>query len=462
MSKDQQYRIEKDSLGEVKVPCDRYYGAQTERSLHNFSIGSEKMPLAVIQAMVLIKKAAAATHQSLGILSKDKAGAIIQACQEILEHHFDDEFPLSVWQSGSGTQSHMNVNEVVANRANELLGGNKSDHQFVHPNDDVNKSQSTNDVFSSALQMAALKEIQQLQSTLEKLLTQLQQKQQQFADIITIGRTHMGDAVPMYLGQRFSGYADQIAECMAIIKNTYQGLAQIPIGGTAIGTALNIPDHFIEHVITLLKQDTQLPLESCRNFFSHQAALDTLVNLSASLNTLSCPLIKLANDIRLMSSGPRCGFGEINLPVNEPGSSIMPGKINPTQCEALIMVATRVQGNHVTITNANSLINFEAHSFRPVIIYSLLQSITLLSDSIISFVTHCLTGITANKAVLEAQLDRSLALAAVLNTKLGYEKACQIAKKAYQDNSSLKEAALALGFLTAAECDELLNPKNML
>lgn len=457
------FRKESDSLGELNIPSERYYGAQTQRSIQNFPIGSEHMPLEVIYAMVELKKAAALTHESLGLLPTEKSKAICQTCDEITNGDWDDEFPLSVWQSGSGTQSHMNVNEVIANRANELLGSAKGTHKPIHPNDDINKSQSTNDVFTSAIQIAALQAVNTaLVPALEHLLTELSAKQQVFAKDITIGRTHMGDAVPMYLGQRFSGYADQIKQCLTQIQSSASLLAEIPIGGTAIGTCINLPEQYIEHVLTNLSHETGIMFKSCDNFFSHQAALDTLVEVSGSLNTLSCALIKIANDIRLMSSGPRCGLGEISLPVNEPGSSIMPGKINPTQCEALIMVATRVQGNHVTATNANSLINFEAHSFRPVIIYSLLQSIHLVSDAVHSFVERCLVGITANEAALKHQLERSLALATALNTKLGYETACKVAKKAHADNITLKQAVLELGLLDEAECDKLLNPENMI
>lgn len=463
MNKETMYRIESDSLGEIKVLAERYYGAQTQRSIQNFPIGNDPCPIDLIYAIAQIKKSAATTHLALGLLSEGKTNAIVQACDEIINREWDAEFPLSVWQSGSGTQTHMNVNEVIANRSNELLGGEKGIYHPIHPNDDINKSQSTNDVFSSAIQIASLQAVMaMLLPAAEKLYSSLIDKKDEFSHTITIGRTHMGDAVPMYLGQRFSGYADQIKQCIDSIRSICEPLSEIPIGGTAIGTCINLPSNYIKLMLDNLNRQLGLSLSTCKNFFSHQAALDLLVNTSGSLNSLSCPLIKIANDIRLMSSGPRCGLGEISVPVNEPGSSIMPGKINPTQCEVLIMVATRVQGNHVTITNANSLINFEAHSFRPVIIYSLLQSIQLLTDAMNSFVDRCLSGILVNEEILKKQLDHSLALATALNPTLGYEKSCQVAKKAHAENITLKQAAIALGLLTEDECNKLLDPKNML
>ena len=463
MTKNTTYRTESDSLGEINIPNQHYYGAQTQRSLHNFPIGDEQMPAAVIMAIVQIKKAAAQTHNQLGLLPKESCEAIINACDEIIAGHWPNEFPLSVWQSGSGTQSHMNVNEVVANRANELLGQDKGSHQPIHPNDTVNKSQSTNDVFSSAVQLAAHQELNALLlPALQALTTTLADKQKEFSDIIIVGRTHMGDAVPIYLRQRFSGYAAQINACTHNLQLACNPLCAIPIGGTAIGTGANAPQQYKQVIIEKLTANLNITVAPCDNTFAQQASLDTLVNTSAHLNTLACAVIKLANDIRLMSSGPRCGFGEITLPINEPGSSIMPGKINPTQCESLIMVATRVQGNHVTITNANSLISFDAHSFRPVIIYSLLQSIRLLSDSINSFTQRCLVGISANQAKLQYNLEHSYTLATALTPKIGYEKACKVAKKALADDSSLKAAAIALGYLSDEECDQLLNPKQLL
>jgi len=463
MTASKKTRIESDSLGEIEIPDDKYYGAQTQRSLHNFPLGDEIMPLEVIFAMTSIKKAAALTHKKLDLLSAEKAKAIVQACDEILDHQYDDQFPLSVWQSGSGTQSHMNVNEVVAHRANEILTGEKSAKEPVHPNDHVNKSQSTNDVFSSAMQIAALALIAgQLSPALETLKSALDEKAKTFSDIITVGRTHMGDAVPLFLGQRFSAYVDQIRQCSDIINAGSNRLGEIPIGGTAIGTGINAPEHYVSHMIHHLNEITRLPIRHSNNCFSHQAAHDVLVETAGHLNTLASALIKIANDFRLMSSGPRCGFHEITLPANEPGSSIMPGKVNPTQCEALIMVALRVQGNHTTISFSGSLGNFEAHSFRPVMIDSLIQSIRLLSSSMGSFSERCVTGIEANTEKIARDVDKSLALATVLNTKLGYEAASKIAKKAFAENKTLKTSAVELSLLSEAECDELLDPKKMI
>jgi len=463
MTKPAKTRIETDSLGDVIIPADKYYGAQTQRSITNFPIGEERMPMSIIYAITQIKKAAALTHLQLGLLSTEKSQAIVTACDEILKHEHDEQFPLSVWQSGSGTQSHMNVNEVIANRANELLGAEKGSNSPVHSHDDMNKSQSTNDVFSSSMQIATLLTLRNtLLPALIHLKDTLLVKEKEFSDVITIGRTHMGDAVPLYMGQRFSGYVSQLTAAIGNVMQRLPALGEIPIGGTAIGTGVNAPDGYAALMVKQLTRITGQKIEKASNFFSHQAAHDVLVECSGTLNTLACTLIKIANDFRLMSSGPRCGLHEIHLPTNEPGSSIMPGKINPTQCEAIIMVATRVQGNHTTISNASSLASFEAHSFRTVMIYSLLQSIQLLSDAMQSFADRCVKGLTLNLATLHKNVEHSLALATVLNTTLGYDAASKIAKKAYKENISLKQSSVELGLLTEEECDKLLNPRHMI
>ncbi|WP_133130755.1 class II fumarate hydratase [Legionella yabuuchiae] len=456
-------RIESDSLGDVVIPADKYYGAQTQRSITNFPIGEERMPMSIIYAITQIKKAAALTHLQLGLLSKEKSQAITTVCDEILKHEHDDQFPLSVWQSGSGTQSHMNVNEVITNRANELLESERGSNTPIDAHDDMNKSQSTNDVFSSSMQIATLIKLHNtLLPALIHLKDSLLAKENEFSDVITIGRTHMGDAVPLYMGQRFSGYVSQLTSSIDNIMQRLRPLRKIPIGGTAVGTGVNAPEGYAALMVKHLTKITGQKIENASNFFSHQAAHDVLVECSGTLNTLACALIKIANDFRLMSSGPRCGLHEIDLPANEPGSTIMPGKVNPTQCEALIMVATRVQGNHTTISNASAMASFDAHSFRTVLIYSLLQSIQLLSDAMQSFADRCVQGLTLNLAILNKNVEDSLALATILNTKLGYEAASKIAKKAYKENISLKQSSVELGLLTEEECDKLLDPRQMI
>ncbi|HIK35190.1 MULTISPECIES: class II fumarate hydratase [unclassified Thermosynechococcus] len=456
-------RIEYDSLGAIEVPADCYWGAQTARSLKYFPIGSLRMPLEVIHAMARLKKAAAIANRDLGVLAADKAAWIIQAATEVIEGRWDDQFPLSIWQTGSGTQTNMNVNEVIANRAIELAGGTKGSKTPIHPNDHVNCSQSSNDTFPTAMHVATVIELQErLLPMLRHLLAVLQEKVTAFADIIKIGRTHLMDAVPLTLGQEFSGYASQIAACQAHIEYTLQHLYPLAIGGTAVGTGLNAPPGFGDRVAAELAAMTGYPFCKAENPFAALAAHDPLVMLSGALKTLAAAMMKMANDIRWLASGPRCGLGELILPANEPGSSIMPGKVNPTQCEALTMVCVQVMGNDAAVGIAGSQGNFELNVFKPLIIHNVLRSIELLSDAGEAFTQFCLVGIEPNREQIQRHLQRSLMLVTALNPHIGYDKAAAVAKKAYSEGQTLKEAAVALGYLTAEEFDQWVRPELML
>jgi len=458
------FRTEIDSMGEIQVEGNRYWGAQTQRSRQNFRIGREKMPFPLIHAFALLKQAAASANVQLGHLPADFGRVITQACQEIVGGRFDDQFPLSVWQTGSGTQTNMNVNEVIANRASEILGHSlDSPKKPIHPNDHVNYGQSSNDCFPTAMHIAVLQKIHQsLLPALEHFLKHLKEKETEFKDTLKVGRTHLQDATPMTLGQEFSGHAHQVALGIERVLGCFSRLYPLAQGGTAIGTGLNCPKGFEDAFIKEISNLTGLPFETAPNKFEAMAAHDALVELSGILNVLAVSFMKIANDIRWLASGPRCGLGEIHLPENEPGSSIMPGKVNPTQAEAMTMVCCQVMGNHVTVTIAGSQGNFELNVFKPAIIYNVLQSLDLLADTAVSFTDHCLKGITANTAKLRENVENSLMLVTALNPLIGYDKAAKVAKKALEEGISLKQAVVDLGFLGAAEFDELIDPRQMI
>jgi len=458
-----EYRIERDTMGEMKVHADRYYGCQTARSLVHFRIGTETMPREMIRALGILKKAAALANNELGLLPDALCVPICLAADEVISGELDPHFPLVVWQTGSGTQSNMNANEVIANRAIELLGGELGSKDPVHPNDHVNLSQSSNDAFPTAMSIAAVEQIEhRLCPALEDLQHTLTRKAEAFSGIIKIGRTHLMDAVPLTLGQEFSGYARQVLNGIVRVHQTLPMLAELPLGGTAVGTGLNTKEGFAEGAAGLIAEMTGWPFTSAPNKFEALAAHDALVMTSGALKTLACSLMKIANDIRWLGSGPRCGIGELVLPANEPGSSIMPGKVNPTQCEAMTMVAAQVIGNDTTVGVAGASGNFELNVFKPVIIYNVLQSIRLLADGAESFQTHCVAGIEANERNIAAHLENSLMLVTALNRKLGYDKAASIAKAAYANGTTLKEEAVRLGLLTAEECDAAIDPTKML
>ena len=459
-----EYRIEKDTMGEVKVPADKYWGAQTERSRNNFKIGGQQMPLEVIYGFAYLKKAAALTNNELGVLSAEKAEKIAAVCDEILTGKLDDQFPLVVWQTGSGTQSNMNVNEVVANRAHVLAGNKLGEGKtFIHPNDDVNKSQSSNDTFPTAMHIAAYKMI--VETTIpgvEKLHATLAKKAADFKDIVKIGRTHLMDATPLTLGQEFSGYASQLEHGLKALKNTLAHLSELALGGTAVGTGINTPAGYAEKVAGKIAELTELPFVSAENKFEALAAHDAIVETSGALKTLAVSLMKIANDVRLLASGPRCGIGEILIPENEPGSSIMPGKVNPTQCEATTMVCAQVVGNDAAITVGGMNGHFELNVFKPVMIYNLLMSARLIGDTCVSFNDNCAIGIEPNDERIKFNLENSLMLVTALNTHIGYENAAAIAKKAHKEGTTLREAALALELLTNEQFDEWVDPKKMI
>jgi fumarate hydratase class II len=457
------YRIEKDSMGEIKVPSDRYYGAQTARSLMNFKIGGERFPRELIRAFGILKKAAALTNKQLGSLNAEKADLIVKAADEVIEGKLDEHFPLVVWQTGSGTQTNMNANEVISNRAIELAGGEMGSKKPIHPNDDVNKAQSSNDTFPTAMHIAAIEEIhRRLIPMVIKLRDALKKKSEEFKDIIKIGRTHLMDAVPLTLGQEFSGYVQQLTNGLERIEASLPRLYELALGGTAVGTGLNTHPQFAEKAAAKISELTGKPFVSARNKFEALATHDALVEFSGVLKTLASSLMKIANDIRWLGSGPRCGIGEILLPENEPGSSIMPGKVNPTQSEAMTMVCTQVFGNDVAVNIGGASGNFELNVFKPVIIYNILQSIKLLSDACESFTDNCVVGIEANKNNIKKNLDNSLMLVTALNPHIGYDKAAQVAKKAHKEHKTLKEAAIELGFLTAEKFDEVVKPEKMI
>ena len=455
-------RIETDSLGEVEVPADKLYGAQTQRSLENFRIGSQPIPIEFIHSYGYIKKAAAIVNAELHLLSKEKKDLIVQACDALIAGKLDAHFPLVVWQTGSGTQTNMNVNEVISNWCIQKVGGKLGSKTPIHPNDDVNKSQSSNDTFPTAMHVAAVKEIsQQLLPKLHILKTALEEKSNAFKNIVKVGRTHFMDATPMTLGQEFSGYATQIENGIRAIEKALPSLYEIALGGTAVGTGINTHPKYAKRVAEVISELTGYPFVTAPNKFEALASNDAIVEMSGALRRVACSYIKIGNDIRMLASGPRCAIGEIRIPANEPGSSIMPGKVNPTQCEAMTMVATQVMGNDVTIGIAGSQGHFELNVYKPVMIYNLLQSIDLLGDTALNFTEKCVRGIEPNLERIQLHLQNSLMLATALNTHIGYDKASQIVKKAYEENKTLKQAALELKFLTEKEFDEIVDPKKM-
>ncbi len=458
-----EYRIERDTMGEVKVPADKYYGAQTARSLMNFKIGGEKMPRELIRALGILKKAAAMANKELGMLPAEKAELIIKAADEVIEGKLDEHFPLVVWQTGSGTQTNMNTNEVIANRAIEMAGGVLGSKDPIHPNDDVNKAQSSNDTFPTAMHIAAVEQIvHRLIPAITELRDALAEKSEEFKDIVKIGRTHLMDAVPLTLGQEFSGYVQQLTNGLERIKGALPRLKELALGGTAVGTGLNTHPDFAELAAKKISEITGLDFKSAPNKFEALAAHDAIVEASGVMKTLAASLMKIANDIRWLASGPRCGIGEISLPANEPGSSIMPGKVNPTQSEAMTMVCVQVMGNDATINFAGASGNFELNVFKPVMIYNLLQSIKLLADASESFTRKAVVGIKPNREKIDYFLHNSLMLVTALNPVIGYDNAAKIAKKAHAENKTLKEAAVELGLLTAEEFDKVVRPEEMI
>ncbi len=456
-------RIETDSLGEMKVPADRYWGAQTQRSLQNLRIGGERMPQPLIRALGIQKKAAALVNMALGAMDDTHIGnAIVAATEEVIDGTLADHFPLVVWQTGSGTQTNMNANEVIANRAIELLGGEIGSKTPVHPNDHCNMGQSSNDTFPTAMHIAAVEQIEhELIPSLEQLHAALDGKARAFADIVKIGRTHLQDATPLTLGQAFSGYACQVEYGIERVRSSLPRLLQLAQGGTAVGTGLNAKAGFAEAFAAEVARITGFAFVTAENKFEGLAAHDALVEASGATNTLAASLMKIANDIRLLGSGPRCGIGELILPANEPGSSIMPGKVNPTQSEALTMVSAQVMGNHMTITVAGASGHYELNVFKPVMIYGLLQSVRLLADAARSFADNCVVGIEPNRARIDALLHESLMLVTALNPHIGYDNAAKVAKKAHADGTNLKAAAVALGLLTEDQFDEWVKPETM-
>ena len=468
-------RTETDTMGPIEVPDDRYWGAQTARSLIHFDIGPgkhdlnqsrfnpDRFPRGVIRAFGILKMAAAKVNEDLGKLPKAKAELIWKAAEEVMDGKLDEHFPLSVWQTGSGTQTNMNANEVIANRAIEMDGGQRGDKRVIHPNDDVNMSQSSNDTFPTAMNIAAAEEIEHLLlRNVMKLRDGLDAKAGEFADVIKIGRTHLMDAVPLTLGQEFSGYVDQLDHDIKRIKSVLPDIYELALGGTAVGTGLNTHPEFAARAAAKIAEYTKLPFVSAPNKFSALAGHDALVMASGALKTLACSLMKIANDIRWMGSGPRCGLGELSLPENEPGSSIMPGKVNPTQCEAMTMVCIQVFGNDAAIGMAGSQGNFELNVFKPVIIHNLMHSIRILGDACRSFLEHCVEGLAPNREQIKRHLSNSLMLVTALNPRIGYDKAAKTAKKAHAEGKTLREACLELGFLSGEEFDALVRPEKMI
>lgn len=459
-----EYRVEKDTLGEVQVPMNVYWGAQTERSRSNFKIGATaSMPQEIIYGFAYLKKAAAYTNHELGVLEQSKRDLISQVCDEILEGKHTDQFPLVIWQTGSGTQSNMNVNEVIANRAHVLAGNTLGDGgKTLAPNDDVNKSQSSNDTFPTSMHIAAYKEV--VETTIpgvEKLRNALHQKSEAFKNVVKIGRTHLMDATPLTLGQEFSGYVSQLDHGIKALRNTLDHLSELALGGTAVGTGINTPKGYSDKVAEYIAKFTKMPFKSAKNKFEALAAHDAIVETHGALKQLAVSLNKIANDIRMMASGPRSGIGELLIPANEPGSSIMPGKVNPTQCEALTMVCAQVMGNDVTITIAGTQGHYELNVFKPLMAANIIQSARLLGDACVSFTDNCVLGIEPNHDRIQELVNNSLMLVTALNTKIGYYKAAEIANKAHAEGSTLKEASLALGYLTAEEFDAWVRPEDM-
>ncbi|MBI5267530.1 MAG: class II fumarate hydratase [candidate division Zixibacteria bacterium] len=457
------FRIETDSMGEIQVPSDKYYGAQTARSLHHFRIGSERMPRELIRAFGILKKVAAEVNMELGLLPKDKGELIAKVCDEVIAGKLDDHFPLVIWQTGSGTQTNMNVNEVVSNRAIELAGGVMGSKKPIHPNDDVNRAQSSNDTFPTAMHIAAVEEIhRRLIPMVKQLRDTLDKKAKQFDKTVKIGRTHLMDAVPLTLGQEFSGYVQQLTNGLERVNDSLKRLYPLALGGTAVGTGLNTHPEFAVKVAKRTADLTGKPFITAPNKFEALATHDAMVECSGALKTLACSLMKIANDIRWLASGPRSGIGEITIPENEPGSSIMPGKVNPTQSEAMTMVCTQVIANDVAVNIGGASGNFELNVFKPVIIHNVLQSIRLLADSCEMFNEHCAVGIEANEAAIKKHVDNSLMLVTALNPFIGYDNAAKVAKKAHKENTTLKEAALALGLMTAEEFDQRVRADRMI
>jgi fumarate hydratase, class II len=455
-------RVESDSMGEIEVPADRYWGAQTQRSIHHFSIGDDRMPVEVVRAFGILKKAAALANAESGRLPKDKADLIVAAADEVIEGKLDDHFPLYVWQTGSGTQSNMNANEVISNRAIEMAGGELGSKKPVHPNDDVNMSQSSNDTFPTAMHVAAATAVtERLLPAVRELRDALLKRAEEFADIVKIGRTHLQDAVPLTLGQEFSGYVAQLDADLEWIESSLPGLYRLAIGGTAVGTGLNAPADFGPRAAEKIAELTGLPFVDAQNKFAALAAHDAMVFSHGAIRTLAASLMKIANDIRWLGSGPRSGLGELDLPENEPGSSIMPGKVNPTQSEAMTMVCVQVFGNDVAIAMAGSQGNFELNVFKPVMVRNFLHSVSILADVCRTFREFCVEGLEPNRERIADLVGRSLMLVTALSPKIGYDKAAGIAKKAHHEGTTLKEAALELGYLTEEEFDEFLKPERM-
>jgi fumarate hydratase class II len=458
------FRKEKDTIGYIDVPAERYWAAQTQRSMENFKIGGHRMPVEIIRAFAILKKAAARANEALGFLAKEKADLIARVCDEILEGKLDDEFPLVVWQTGSGTQSNMNVNEVIANRGHVLNGGNLLDEKkILHPNDDVNMSQSSNDTFPTAMHIAAYTALEEV--TIPGMVTlrnTLQQKSQEFMDIVKIGRTHFMDATPLTLGQEFSGYVAQLNHALRTINHASHHLRELALGGSAVGTGLNVPEGYAELVADKIEEFTGYPFITAPNKFESLAAHDGVVEAHGALKTVACSLMKIANDVRMLSSGPRSGIGEITIPANEPGSSIMPGKVNPTQSEAMTMAMAQVLGNDVAINIGGMSGHFELNVFKPMMIFNFLMSARLIGDSCVSFNEHCAIGIEPNHSRIKELMEKSLMLVTALNTHIGYDNAAKIAKKAHAEDKTLKEAAIELDLLTAEQFDEWVRPEEMI
>ena len=457
-----QTREERDTMGVVEVPAEALWGAQTQRSLQNFKISSERMPVALIHALAKVKRAAAKVNHDLGLLNAASTAAIIEAADEVIAGHFDDQFPLVVWQTGSGTQTNMNVNEVLANRASEILGGGRGASRIVHPNDEVNKGQSSNDVFPTAMHVAAVQELQQrLIPAIQQLRDTLAGKSQAFDSIVKIGRTHLQDATPLTLGQEFSGYVAQLDHGLRHVEAAMAHVCELALGGTAVGTGLNAHPEFAVRVAAELSRLTGLPFVTAPNKFEALASNDALVHAHGALKTLAASLMKIANDIRWLASGPRCGIGELRIPENEPGSSIMPGKVNPTQSEAMTMVCCQVMGNDVAINIGGAMGNFELNVMKPLIIHNFLQSVRLLADAMVSFNEHCAAGIEANIERIDMLMHNSLMLVTALNPHIGYDKAAEIAKKAHREGTTLKAAAIATGYVTSEQFESWVIPERM-
>ncbi len=455
------FRIEKDTMGEVKVPADKFWGAQTQRSTENFRIGGDRFPREMIRALGILKKSAAITNEKLGLLDPKKATVIVKAADEVISGKLDAHFPLVVWQTGSGTQTNMNANEVIANRAMDMMGI-KLPSKEVHPNDDVNKGQSSNDTFPTAMHIAVGEQIHhRLIPMLEKLHKALENKQKEFKDIVKIGRTHLMDATPLTLGQEFSGYSTQVKHSIQRVKNTLPHLYELALGGTAVGTGLNTHPKFAVEAAAEIARETGIAFVSAKNKFEALASHDALVEVSGALNSVAVSLMKIANDIRLLGSGPRCGIGELHLPENEPGSSIMPGKVNPTQSEAMTMVCAQVMGNHVAATIGGATGHFELNVFKPVIVFNVLNSVRLLADAAESFTDHCVVGIEANRKQIQKHLEHSLMLVTALNPHIGYDNAAKIAKTAHKNGTTLREEAINLGLLSGEEFDKIVKPEQM-